>query len=734
MTTRDPAPSGDPISSGPVLGLVITVATILLLGTLVPAGENNRGLDALVLIGSRGWPALLWLVAAIALGDGFLALVGGGKDSNGIRLGLRGAVGAAILVILDTTLAGVHLLGRGDEAIAWAVLVLPIGILLARILRILPSERTNHPPRLLPPGPVTLAWAIPIGVLLLAAVSTPGWLWATEFGGYDALSYHLQLPREWWFAGGLIETPHNAYGYLPGGVSAAFLHLMTLTGDPAQAAISCQILMVGITVLAALATGDLARTLVEAGTPSPRRDRSGPAGSLAGLALLSTPWVVVVGSLAYDEGMVILLAAAAASIIMNADRSPSSRPANLRIGALLGVLLGAAMLAKASSGVLVILPLAAVAATTIPRTRWWLIATTTAGMGIIACLPWLLRNASWTGNPFFPFATALFGQGSWTSEQVVRFAAAHGAADPITNLLGLGREFLLDDLLGGLSEGEPTRPQWWWLPMVGIGATFVLVVGPRSSRSTSRRLGTGLLIGITVTLLAWTFATHGKARFLLPVAPLLAAATGVALARFLEPGKLRIPLIVLAWCAALAPGVMYATERNGDPSWGVAADDAYDGSLEARLLTDADPRTALERRRNASLAFVLEDLGPDARTLLIGIANPFHLPIEDRFGEPRRFQYTTVWARGPIEESFARDPDANPEEAARNAIAELRGSGFTHVLIAPTMLEIWFDSDWLDPDLETARVIALPGVAGVRTVHVFPDGGMLLEIGDTATP
>ena len=734
MTTPDPAPSGDRIPTGPVLGLVITVATILLLGTLVPANDSNRGLEALILIASRGWPALLWLAAAIALGDGFLTLLGSSKDANGFGLGIRGGIGAAILIILDTSLAGLHLLGRGDEAIAWSLLALPAGILLARSLRNLPSQRTNRPPRASGLGPITLAWAIPIGVLLLAAVSTPGWLWGTEFGGYDALSYHLQLPREWWYAGGLIETPHNAYGYLPGGVSAAFLHLMTLSGDPAQAAISCQILMVGITVLAALATGDLARTLVEAGTPSPSRDRSRLAGSLAGLALLSTPWVVVVGSLAYDEGMVILFAAASASIIMSADRSPSSRPANLRIGALLGVLLGAAMLAKASSGVLVILPLAAVATVTIPRNRWWLIATTTAGVGMIACLPWLLRNAGWTGNPFFPFATGLFGQGPWTSEQAARFAAAHGAADPLTNLLGLGREFLLDDLLGGLPEGEPVRPQWWWLPAVGIGATFVLVLGPRTSRSTSRRLATGLLVGIVVTLLAWMFATHGKARFLLPVAPLLAVATGIVMTRFLEPGALRIPVIAIAWCAALGPGVMYATERNGDPSWGVAADEAFDGSLEARLMADADRRTALERRRNASPAFVLEDLGPDAKTLLIGIANPFHLPIEDRFGEARRFQYTTVWTRGPIEDSFARDSDASPEEAARNAIAELRKSGFTHLLISPTMLEIWSDSGWLDPDLEPSRITALPGAASVRVVHVFPDGGTLLEIGDTSTP
>ena len=151
-------------------------------------------------------------------------------------------------------------------------------------------------------------------------------------------------------------------------------------------------------------------------------------------------------------------------------------------------------------------------------------------------------------------------------------------------------------------------------------------------------------------------------------------------------------------------------------------------------MKSADPRTARERRRQASRAFVLEDLGPDARCLLVGVADPFHLAIEDRFGEPRRFQYTTVWSRGPLEESFALHPEASPETAARNAIEDLRRAGFTHVLIAPTMLDIWSESGWLDADLEPARITALPGVAGVRPVHVFADGGVLLEIGATGTP
>jgi len=51
-----------------------------------------------------------------------------------------------------------------------------------------------------------------IAIVILAACSAPGWLWATEFGGYDVLSYHLQLPREWYDAGRIVPLDHSRDG------------------------------------------------------------------------------------------------------------------------------------------------------------------------------------------------------------------------------------------------------------------------------------------------------------------------------------------------------------------------------------------------------------------------------------------------------------------------------------------------------------------------------------------
>jgi len=135
------------------------------------------------------------------------------------------------------------------------------------------------------------------------------------------------------------------------------------------------------------------------------------------------------------------------------------------IGIIVGLLLGAAVMSKASSGILVVIPLAAAAAVLIPPRRWPTIVAATVVVGTATCLPWLLRNLAWTGNPVFPFATGLFGQGDWTDEQVRRFAAGH-SSDPsiLSNLTALLREFLLDDLIGGFigdCGGSGIIVQYW---------------------------------------------------------------------------------------------------------------------------------------------------------------------------------------------------------------------------------------------------------------------------------
>jgi len=79
-----------------------------------------------------------------------------------------------------------------------------------------------------------IGWLLGIPALalamLVAACQPPGWLWDSEAGGYDALSYHLQLPQEWRANHALWPNTHNVFSFLPSYVEAAFLHLAALSG------------------------------------------------------------------------------------------------------------------------------------------------------------------------------------------------------------------------------------------------------------------------------------------------------------------------------------------------------------------------------------------------------------------------------------------------------------------------------------------------------------------------
>src|SRR5690606_10634132 len=82
-------------------------------------------------------------------------------------------------------------------------------------------------------APLTPLAALPaVAVLLVAACNPTGWLWPGEGNGYDALSYHLQLPQEWIAAGAIRPLEHNVYSYLPSYMEAAFLHIGVMMGAP----------------------------------------------------------------------------------------------------------------------------------------------------------------------------------------------------------------------------------------------------------------------------------------------------------------------------------------------------------------------------------------------------------------------------------------------------------------------------------------------------------------------
>ncbi|MAD19786.1 MAG: hypothetical protein CMJ52_06135 [Planctomycetaceae bacterium] len=682
-----------------LIGVAIAVATMVVI-----AAGDERGLIGAVGVAvtvESGWPAILWMLAAAGLGHGIGRLIGPTSAESGGRRLRDWALGVAALLALDLGLGWV---GIGTNRAF--VTTMSLGLAAVGVW----SLRDWRPTA---PG-IALPAAIPIGTMLLAAASVPGWLWETEFGGYDALSYHLQLPREWWLAGAIVETPHNAYGYLPNGVEAAFLHLNTLVGDPTAAAQSCQLLAALLVLAAAFGTGELAASLMGTDREAARSD----AGRLGFVALLATPWVIVVGSLAYDEPAVLLLGTAAFTTVLGLRDST----AGWRLGLVLGLLLGGAVLAKASSGLLLVLPVAIAAAIVLPVRRWPIVIVSTAIAGIAICLPWLVRNWAWTGNPVFPFLGGLLGHGDWTAAQAGRFALGHqtGASD---GLRAIAVEFLIEDWWR--PEGvDPWRPQWAWLPIVGIGSMLFLVC-----RGTTGRRGVATLSAALAMILLWALFTHAKARFLLPIAPLLAAAVAGLASRPMTDGPrpIRLGLVASAWIVSLVPAIALGTERFGNPTAAIENQDLFDGDLEARLMESADPASRRDLIAGASPAWVLNHgLGDEARVLLVGRADPFHLRIRNEVDDDDRIAYQTVWTRGPLERALEGiDSGLDPRTRAELALQRLARAGFTHLYVDRAMLDRWREAGWLDPALSPGIIEAI--AASRPPVAEFGTRGFVLR-------
>ena len=698
-----PNPPSKPVNpvpaarSLPMIWLLVPLvtATMLILGAR--SDDAATGLLAIGIVVEGIWAPGLWLLAAAGVGSGLACLLERRHETGSRPAGVlqTWALGVAGMLAIDLLLG---LTGSLSETGAIRVLTGLLAVAGLWSLRRIRPKTVG----------IGLAAAIPIGTLLLAAASTPGWLWGTEFGGYDALSYHLQLPREWWLAGAIIETPHNAYGYLPNGVEAAFLHVMTMIGDPDAAAVPCQLLVACVTMLAAAATGELAVAML--GRHGASEDRS-LVRQLGFVALLATPWVIVVGSLAYDEAIVLLLATTAFTVILEEGRggagsSTSASPtSNLRIGAWLGILLGGAVLAKVSSGPLVVIPAFIAAALLIPRRAWFPIVLTTTMAGVVICGPWLIRNLAWTGNPMFPFGSSIFGSGDWTAEQIGRFAAGHHGDGMIAGLRAIGSEFLFEDW-NSPSGVDPQRLQWAWLPLAGLVALSALSV-----RRKGRGIALAILCSVVAMILIWAFYSHAKARFLLPAAPLLAAAVAIIATRMRSDAHVIIRglTVMLVWLAAGSPAIVYAFERDGLPAVGVDQAALFDGSLEATAYEQAGVAGRVELLGNASPAFILNHRLPEtARILLLGRSDPFHF---DFTGEPEglpRISYQTVWTRGPFEEAIAAgDAKASTDAQVAAAIDLLRSAGFTHLFIQLSMLDRWKKAGWLATELQPRFIEAL---------------------------
>ncbi len=672
------------------VGLIaIAVLSTLGLGRFAPAGIAT--VLQYTMLG--GGVALVYLLSAVGYGrlPAFLL------RRAGVETGLpwiQLSAGLALLLWLSHLSAMGGLFAPDIATIAgWGVLGVGLLLLADQV------GRGDLRPERWPVAPASLFLVAPaLGLMLVAASSPPGWLWESEAGAYDVLSYHLQLPKEWSVSGRLWPVEHNVYSYLPSYMEAAYMHLNALHGGGKSMLegegipiFAAQYLHVLIGVAGAVTVGRAAWTLCERLETPPAVARF--SGVIAGASLLSIPWVVVTGSLAYNELAVVTLAAGAllvALIEYPPERSGASLGARWILA---GWLVGIACSAKPTALFLVTPSVGLLLLTTLPadlRRRLPGLIGLSALAALVAMAPWLIRNWMAGGNPVFPFATGLFGPGHWTLEQIERYSTAHRADAGLVGRIALAVS----------RERGLFHPQWLVAFPVGVVGLAALLAFAKT-----RAVGGALLIGILIQLLAWGLFTHIQSRFLLPFAPLLAlgcgVGAGVAIASLRERAgpvervavvvTAMLPISLGAWS-----GVLFATQRDGQPNARLPGGIRGMRGDAALLELGRAPRTDRIAGAMASpiseAAIIRLVTEPGVRAMLLGDATPLYFDSD--------VLYNTTYDTWPLGELIRAHPD---DPAAWSAA--LRASEIGVVLVCPSELARLHASGYADPDVTPAVVV-----------------------------
>jgi hypothetical protein len=676
----------------------IAVGLVLMVG--VSAWSSPQGLPAAGVVIFKiliaAWPAALYLAGALGLGRIGLRIFVGSREPWVVQ----GGVGVALMLTLSHLLGWAGLVkGTLGLAAAWVPVMLGLGMLLHQFSRRVPTENssTETTPKtwaMLDHLPVMLAGA----VLVVAACNPPGGLsgmdfgglWRSEFGGFDALSYHLPIVQEWLASGRLTPMTHNVYSYLPGYVEAAFLHAAVMTGaadlkdgmlaDDGWRVLTCQFLHAGFAILAAIWTARLASAWV--GESPARR----PASLLAAGLTLATPWAVVTGSLAYNEMGVVALSVPLLAVASDGGLSPWKR------GLLAGLLLGAAASVKPTAFFLLGAPTAALAFLGMPRKTWvpFALAGCVAGLGVM--LPWLMRNWAACGNPVFPFAHTLFGLSHWSPDQFERYRAAHHESAGVLERLSL---MFAAPATGGQHRGL-LHPQWaLFFPLVLLG----LIAAWR--HAATRPLALRLALGLAASLVLWLTLTHIQSRFLMPLMVPGAIAAALGLAAFLgtRPGLARAASMLLAFTEAGALGVIFAGQNAGQPGAGLAwmpADTAGESVRAVMSKAPSGERMEFFTRQASPLLFVNLALPPQSTVYLLGDATPFYFTIP--------LVTNTVWDRWPLVDAMNAAP-GDPATQGGLWIQSLRARGITHVLVNLPEIVRYRESNYSDPRLTVQAVV-----------------------------
>ncbi len=661
-----PAPAS-PAWKPAVVSVIAFIAALAIVSQAYAPQPLRFAVLAAVLI-QEGALVAAWLIAAAGWGwpvrHGLIEGRLGRIDGAVLQL----ALGIGVMLMLDWLLLWA---GWMNGLTAWGMAIVGVGLLLGQMG--FEAQPIRVRPLIAQARWLCVPAAVGAGVMFGAATMAPGVLWPSEFGGYDVLSYHLQLPREWLAGGAMAPLEHNVYSYMPNMVECAFAHLGVWRGGVIEAGHATQLLGAAFAVMTAFLIARLVTAV------APERDGLSSAfpGVLAGAVYLVTPWTVVTGSMAYTEQAMLATGAAAGLLAVKVMRGEGGLAA-VRPAIAVGLLLGVSAMCKLTGAVMIGLPLLVVMARPMRDKGASLLVPIAAGAALLVAAPWLVRNALWTGNPLFPMFTETLGLGHWTAEQAARWGAAH--APPVL--------------------GEwPTRLWEQWLTHWQFGVLLWPAAGFSAwlCRKDERLkpIGEALLLFAGLQLVAWLLLTHQQSRFLVPM--LLPGCVLIGVAASQSPAR---------W-PGLAGGVL--TGWLAFVGLGLYMNPAQAGAVY--LIGGVD--TARRQIQPYATLNDPEVIGEGARLYAEGFATPLYVE--------RPMDYHTVWDASALGRAI------DQRRSAAGAIDWLREAGYTHLLIDYGMIERWMSAEnyGYDPAVTVERLQAIAAL-GLPFVECGQGSGVMV--------
>jgi len=469
---------------------------------------------------------------------------------------------------------------------------------------------------------------IPLAMLaVLAAMLPAGILWDHDGRGYDALEYHLQLPREYMEAGRIGRVDHNVYSNFPANAELLYLLAMVLKGDAIEGMYLGQLLNLALAGIFAAGVYFLAR-------------RWGQIGAVIAAMAVAGPQLFFVATNAYAECYMLLMFLLALGCVFygTSNEKAETTSCEWRWFLLAGIFAGAACGSKYMA-VVMVLPVVVLAGIALAKRKLSSTAVLLAG-SLVIFSPWLIKNVCYRSNPIFPLAAKQLGQDNWNEQQVDRWNRAHRASEELTagpmRLRALGRELI-----------DPGR--------YGTGVIIAVVVLILSGFRAWGRGQKVLLGGLGVQILVWMAFTHLQTRFLLPLVVPLAFLVGRCWPKLAgkPKGRLVVALAVVGVVLNTVIGVSAynrstAKEAGELGFWPLAGRDDLVGALYP-------------------FGVAIEQDKTHRKVLLVGEARTFYVTGAE-------YVYNTVFDRCVIDELLATK---KPKEA----LEWLKREHFTHVYV-----------------------------------------------------